>query len=213
MTGKFFASTFSGSMFGAGPHVFAVWGYVIAHCFDSEVELNPPLLAAMLGSSPAVIEEAIAYLTAPDPRSRNPEADGRRLVHQGGFTYRVTTHAHYQKIRDAEARRAYNREAVARHRAKSKAVGGIDFCNTDGNLHVSDVTDVSPRRRRRQTQTQTQTTDTETGLDRNKEGERAREFVEAEDRSWVADYDEVDAAVADDGDPPDYTPEEDMDDE
>ena len=52
MYGKIFASTFTGSMFGAGSDVFAVWGYVIANAQDSRIELNPRMLASTLGSTP-----------------------------------------------------------------------------------------------------------------------------------------------------------------
>jgi len=172
MYGKHFASTYTGSMFGAGPHVFAVWGYVIAHAYQSEVELNPALLAAILGTEPALIEKAIDYLSAPDPRSRNPEQEGRRLVHKGGFTYHVTTHNSYQSIRNSEERRAYNREAAAKHRAKK---AGVNPCKTESNLLVSSV---SPRWR----QTVDERRKTEDG-ERGFEGEsyeedRAREVAD-----------------------------------
>ncbi|MFH1730161.1 MAG: hypothetical protein ABIF82_00740 [Planctomycetota bacterium] len=128
MFGKFFSSTFTGSMFGAGTDVFAVWGYVVANVIDSSVELNPPLLAAILGTDADAIERAIAILTAPDPKSRNPAEDGRRLIHEGGYQYRVTSHEIYRSIRNEEERRAYNREAQSRSRAKrSKLSNGVSL--------------------------------------------------------------------------------------
>src|SRR3989338_2531118 len=51
MYGKHFAQTYTGSMFGAGPVVFAVWGYVIANARrDGTVEVNAQLVAAAPGA-------------------------------------------------------------------------------------------------------------------------------------------------------------------
>lgn len=117
MYGKLFASTYTGSMFGMGPDVFAVWGYVIANVVDSSVELNPVLLAAAIGMPVDRVEAAIAKLGESDPKSRNPAADGRRLIHEHGFQYHVTSHNIYRNIRSNDERREYNREAQRKSRA------------------------------------------------------------------------------------------------
>jgi hypothetical protein len=108
MYGKFFASTFTGSMLGAGAGVFAVWGYVIANkSAAGSVEINPVLLTAILGMQTSAVESAIEYLCAPDPRSRNQQDDGRRLVREGIYLYRVVSHSLYQKVRNEDDRREY----------------------------------------------------------------------------------------------------------
>jgi hypothetical protein len=118
--GKFFASTFTGSMFGAGPAIFAVWGYVIANVNDATVELNPPLLAAMIGTTAEDIQRAIDYLCSPDERSRTEAEDGRRLIKLGAFSYHVVNHASYLSIKNAEDRREQDRERKRKSREKSK---------------------------------------------------------------------------------------------
>lgn len=122
MFGKFFASAFTGSMMASGPEVFAVWGYVIANTIDSSVELNPRLLAALIGSTPDRMQEAIDTLCLPDQHSRSKNDDGRRLIREGAFQYRVTNHAKYRNIRDEEGRREYNRIKQQEHRAKKAVV-------------------------------------------------------------------------------------------
>jgi len=119
--GKHFASTYTGSMLGAGADVFAVWGYVIASTVDGQVELNPAHVAALVGMTPEAVDRAIAYLCAPDPRSRSKVEDGRRLVREGEFAYLVPTWSAYRAVRNEEDRRAYNRQKQAEHRAKVKA--------------------------------------------------------------------------------------------
>jgi hypothetical protein len=120
MYGKFFSTTFTGSMFGAGADVFALWGYVIANTIDSTIELNPMLLAATIGSTPEKIKAAIEFLCRPDPQSRNPEHEGCRLLHESGFQYHVVSHALYRALRNDEERRAYNRSKQQESRARRK---------------------------------------------------------------------------------------------
>ena len=74
MYGKFFKSAFSGSLMASGPEVFSVWAYVIAHTVESRVELNPRLLAAVIGSTPDRMEKAIETLCSPDPCALSAKA-------------------------------------------------------------------------------------------------------------------------------------------
>src|SRR5208282_1703385 len=116
MYGKWYAQTYTGSMCGAGLAVFSVWGYVVAHTYAESVELNPILIAAALGCSPEEVSQAIEYLCAPDPQSRTPLEEGRRLVREGQFIYRVPTFNLYRSLRDQRDRREYNRTKKAESR-------------------------------------------------------------------------------------------------
>jgi len=125
MFGKLFASLYTGSMFGAGPVPFALMPYIIATArpdskVGAQVELNPKLLAAIIGAPESEIQAGIDYLCSPDPDSRSTEEGGRRLVKLGPFDYRVVNYAKYRAIRDEEERRSQNRDAQARFRAKPK---------------------------------------------------------------------------------------------
>lgn len=119
MYGRAFASMYTGSMVGIGPDVFAVWGYVLAHERDGEVELNPTLLAAVIGTTVVAVEAAIAKLCEPDARSRNPDDDGCRLVYLRALQYRVVSTEKYKKIRSEADRREQNKSAQQRHRASA----------------------------------------------------------------------------------------------
>ena len=107
-------------MLGAGAHVFAVWGYVIAHTTDSQVELNPKLLAHVLGMRESEVEAALAYLCKPDLDSRNPEHEGRRLLKIGQFAYRVVSHSIYRAMRTNDDKREYDRIKQREHRERIK---------------------------------------------------------------------------------------------
>jgi len=118
MYGKHFESMYSGSMIGAGAHVFAVWGYVISHQRppDFTVELNSTLLAFILGEPEPRIKEAIDRLCSPDPKSRSHEHDGKRLIKLGEYLYQVVNGAHYHSIKSEEDKRAYWREQKRRQK-------------------------------------------------------------------------------------------------
>ena len=120
MYGKLFESTFTGSMYGAGAQTFAVWAYIVATAKEGCVELNPNMVANAIGMSPEEVERVLLKLAAPDPGSRNPAEEGRRIVREGRFQYRIVNHAHYRGIRNEDERREYNRKKQAEYRAKSK---------------------------------------------------------------------------------------------
>lgn len=125
MFGKLFAQTFTGSMYGAGSDVIAVWAYVIANTrFNHSVELNPKMVAAMIGMTVEEAREAIAYLCAPDSASRTPDHGGARLLHDGGCLYTVVNAGKYRGIRNEEERREYMRIKKQESRSR-QAEGGI----------------------------------------------------------------------------------------
>jgi len=113
--GKIFRTLYNGSMVGKGTDVFALMGYVIANMEPGDVadpesdfylELNPVLLAAIFGATPERMEEAIKFLCSPDPRSRTPDYDGRRLVREGQFLYRVVNGRKYREKLHKQTRRS-----------------------------------------------------------------------------------------------------------
>jgi hypothetical protein len=131
MYGKLFDSAYTGSMFGAGMNVFAVWAYAIAVADrHGYVELNPRFVAAQLGGTDKEVEDAIAYLESPDPESRSNEEEGRRIVHEGAFQYRIVNYKKYTDMVDVDTRRAIWREEKRRQRS-----GGVSECPG----HVPDI--------------------------------------------------------------------------
>src|ERR1700757_3941657 len=108
MYGRIFASMFAGSMVGTGPDVISVWAYVLAHMQRGYIELNPVLLGVIIGMPFDRAEAAIAKLCEPDIRSRNKAEEGRRLVREGEYTYRVVSWPVYEEIKRRDELRNYN---------------------------------------------------------------------------------------------------------
>jgi uncharacterized phage protein (TIGR02220 family) len=129
MFGKHFESMYTGSMVGSGAVVFAVWGYVISHQKPPSfiVELNSKLLAFILGEEEDNVKKAIEHLCSPDTKSRSREFEGRKLLQEGEYSYRVVNGAHYHNIRNNEERRAYwrdqkNKKAIVTYSQDSRDV-------------------------------------------------------------------------------------------
>lgn len=127
MYGKIFKSTFNGSLYGKGAVIQAVWAHVIANAEPpGYVELNPEPLANSIGDVTATqVEQAIEFLCQPDPKSRNPADEGRRLVREGQYLYRVVTWHEYQAIQNKENRREYQRTLMANRRAAKRAAKAV----------------------------------------------------------------------------------------
>jgi len=128
MYGKIFESMYKGSMVGSGAMMFAVWPYVIAHMrpdstVGAQVDLNPKLMAAILGEKEDEIKTTISQLCAPDPDSNSKEEEGRRLVQVGQFAYRVVNGSKYLSLRNEDERREYNRVKQAQFRKRKTESG------------------------------------------------------------------------------------------
>ena len=128
MYGKHFHSMYEGSMIGAGAVFYAVWGYVIAKMrpdkeVGAQVELNPKLLAFIIGEDESEIIGAIEKMCRPDPKSRTKDEEGRKLIKLGEFDYKVVNGPKYMAIRNEEERRENNRrrQAVSRQRRQKKS--------------------------------------------------------------------------------------------
>lgn len=129
MYGKLWESMYTGSMRGAGLGPFALMPYVVSNMkpvpvgetIEMRLEINPELLAFVLGTKVGVIEKAIEWACAPDPKSRTKLEGGRRLVKIGEFEYRVVNGWAYTQKKAIERRREQLRKAQAKHRSKKKA--------------------------------------------------------------------------------------------
>jgi hypothetical protein len=125
MYGKHFTSMYEGSMIGKGSCFFAVWGYVLSHFvpdrdMGAQVELNPKLIAFVLGDEVKNVERVIREMCEPDSKSRSKEKQGKKLVKIGEYAYQVVNGEKYRAIRDEEKRREQNRTAQAKFREKNE---------------------------------------------------------------------------------------------
>ena len=98
-----FDSIFQGSLCGKYPDL-VVWLVLLAlQQRGGVIDATPGYIAMVSGLPETEIEAAIQRFCAPDPRSRTPDHDGRRLepLTDKGFGWRILNHE-----RDREKRRS-----------------------------------------------------------------------------------------------------------
>jgi len=124
--GKLFAQTWEGSMCGK-PDVQLVWCFLLAHSDGKGiVEKSRPNISALTGIPIDRVNAAIEHLEAPDPDSRTPAEEGRRLlrlVDHRDWGWRIVNHALYRGMRDEEARKEQTRAATQRYRQRQDGPG------------------------------------------------------------------------------------------
>jgi hypothetical protein len=124
--GKIFASMFEGSLIGSGSHVFAVMAYVISHMQPASsgeeyVRLHPQLLATAIGEKEADMAKAIAFLCKKDAATTTEAEEGRRLVLESPYLYRVVNGKYYRGLMNEEDRRT--KAAIRQKRFRDKKAG------------------------------------------------------------------------------------------
>jgi hypothetical protein len=80
--------------------------------------LNPKLLAFVLGGSEKDITAAIGFLCEKDGESRSHDEDGRRLMKEGEYQYRLVNWGKYDSMKNAVDQREYNRMKQREYRAR-----------------------------------------------------------------------------------------------
>ena len=92
---------------------------------DGHVDMTAAAIARRTNVPLEVVNRAIEKLSSPDPESRSPNEDGRRIVlldpHRS-WGWRIVNYPQYRNIRDDESRKEYFRDRKREQRAKSKGV-------------------------------------------------------------------------------------------
>ena len=128
MYAKLFASIYHGTLRGNADGLL-VFTNLLAHCDAAGVaDVHPKAIAEEVGITLERVEAALAHLSAPDPESRTPDEQGRRIIlldKHRSWGWKVVNHGKYRAIRNEVDRREQNRQAVARFRAKSKTATNV----------------------------------------------------------------------------------------
>lgn len=123
MFAKIFASLYDGSLRGRGIEISVFVNLLTRANRHGEVDRHFRAIAEDIGATMDEVKAAIEYLESPDPESRSPEEDGRRIARldeHRAWGWKIVNYEKYRAIRNEEARREQNREAQARFRGGKK---------------------------------------------------------------------------------------------
>lgn len=116
---------------------------------DGHVDMTVAAIARRTNVPLRVVNRAIEKLSSPDPDSRTPDEEGRRIVlldpHRS-WGWRIVNYANYRNIRNDEDRREYNREKQREFRSRR--------ARSDASLTVKRCQQCQPRQKQKQKQRQ-----------------------------------------------------------
>jgi hypothetical protein len=121
---KLFVSLYQGTLRGNSRGIL-VFTNLLAHCDeDGIVDIHPRAIADEVGLTVDEVRATLLELEAPDPESRTPTHDGRRILRMDDhrdWGWVIVNHAKYQAIRNREDRREQNRLSQQRSRERRSA--------------------------------------------------------------------------------------------
>lgn len=124
MYGKLFASMYDGTLYGHWQAIVAFQQMIVLCDGDGLIDMTPQAIAARTSIPLEIIQAGIEVLEAPDPYSRTPGDDGRRIVRLDDhrpWGWRIVNHRLYREIMAAEDKRKADRERIAAKRATCRA--------------------------------------------------------------------------------------------
>lgn len=122
---KIFSQIYDGTLGTKGPWQALVTFQQLLVLADKhgQVDMTPQAIARRTTIPLEIIEIGLRELVQPDPESRTPDEDGRRIVPLSDsrpWGWRIVNHAHYRKMRSEEERRDYHKLYQRERRAKEK---------------------------------------------------------------------------------------------
>jgi len=111
--GKLFKQMYEGSLAAAGwQAIVTLQQLVILADKYGTVDMTPEAIARLTTIPLEHVRVGLAALEQPDPESRTPDEDGRRIVRLSAgrvWGWRIVNYEHYRTIRSAEERREYHK--------------------------------------------------------------------------------------------------------
>ena len=96
---------------------------------NGEVQSSIPGLARLAGVSVSECEDALTKFLSPDPYSRTPDDEGRRIeTIPGGWA--LLNHGKYREMASREEQKESAAERQRRHRDKQKRNAPVTQCHT-----------------------------------------------------------------------------------
>jgi hypothetical protein len=129
MYGKIFDSMYEGTLYGHWEAIITLQQMLVLCTSEGVIDMTPQAISARTSIPLDIITKGIGILSEPDPYSRTPGEEGRRIdlidAHRPWGWY-IVNHAKYRNLQDADTVRDQTRERVRRHREMKRSV-------TDGN--------------------------------------------------------------------------------
>lgn len=125
MYGKVFESIYEGTLHGHWQAIVTIQQFIVLSDADGVVDMTPQSISNRTSIPLAIIEAGIEHLEKPDPYSRTPGEEGRRIVRlyeHRPWGWRLVNHWKYRALRDMEQKREADRKRISEKRSKNSDV-------------------------------------------------------------------------------------------
>jgi hypothetical protein len=122
--GKVFDSIYDGTLYGNWEAIATFQQLIVLANADGIVDMTPQAIAARTSFPLDLIQRGIKFLEAPDPYSRTPGDEGRRIAlidEHRPWGWRIVNHGKYKGLRDMAQKREADRLRISEKRKKNKA--------------------------------------------------------------------------------------------
>ena len=123
MYGKIFLSMYDGTLGTSGlwEALVTFQQLIVLAEKDGCVDMTPEAIARRTTIPFEIIAKGLEALEQPDPHSRTPDEEGRRIVRLSDsrpWGWKIVNYSHYRTIRTADDRREYHRQYAKERRSK-----------------------------------------------------------------------------------------------
>ena len=132
MYGKVFESMYGGTLSTNWKGLITFQQMIVLCDADGIIDITTSAISRHTGIPPDIIEEGIAFLELPDPDSRTPDLDGKRIVRlddHRSWGWFIVNHSKYKALQDSDHVREQNRIRKQRQRDKERRSRNV----TDGH--------------------------------------------------------------------------------
>lgn len=134
---------YDGSLYGHWQALVTFQQMIVLADQEGTLNMTPEALAARTSIPIEIIRQGISELELPDPDSRTPAEEGRRIVRLSehrAWGWRIVNFEEYNKLRSAEERREYMRRYQRNRRQQPSTVGEQQLTPSEQSLAPSTPT-------------------------------------------------------------------------
>ncbi len=144
MYGKVFDSIYDGTLAGHWEAIVTMQQLIVLSTPDGVVDMTPEAIAGRTTIPLKIIKKGLEHLAKPDPFTRTPGEDGRRIVlldDHRPWGWRLVNHGKYMRLRNMEEKRKADRDRISEKRKKinsvatmSQSVANVAHSDSDSDL-------------------------------------------------------------------------------
>lgn len=125
MYGKVFDSIYDGTLYGHWEAIATMQQFIVLATPDGVIDMTPQAISARTSFPLELIIKGIKILSDPDPYTRTPGEDGRRIVlldEHRPWGWRLVNHGKYMRLRNMAEKREADRTRISEKRSQNKDV-------------------------------------------------------------------------------------------